>query len=68
MDTALTSLEAIAIGMELWSVGLQDEEIAHGKADDLLLDAIRELGKQAGETEMAERIIAAWERVEKWYA
>jgi hypothetical protein len=57
---------------ELRGLGISgDVEVQHARADDLLIEALREICKYAKphftESEVDE-LIAAYEAVEKWYA
>lgn len=45
-----------------------DYEVAHGDADELLLDTLHVLAKGLKDASMVGKIIAAWKRVGKWYA
>jgi ABC-type Fe3+-hydroxamate transport system substrate-binding protein len=50
-------------------VANDDSEEAHSKADDLLLEAVHELGRIAGREDEAKEIIAQWVAIDpKWYA
>lgn len=65
MVRALTrTLGEIAREMEELADRKGDQEIDHGRADGLLLEAIELLAPLSS----ASRIVAAYERVEKWYA
>ena len=61
LNEILEALEALK--------GNQDEEIAHQQADDLLLDVLRLWAETQPEmSTILRKIIAAWKRVDKWYA
>ena len=45
-----------------------DLEVAHGDADDLLIETIRLLAKRTKHAPIAGKIIAAYGNVGKWYA
>lgn len=56
---------------EIAALSPDDPEVAHGRADDLLIEAIRRLAPYAtGTVDEGEAVtlIEAWGRVVKWYA
>jgi hypothetical protein len=58
------------IAAELEAMDGADPESDHGRADDLLIEAIRRLASLAPELARpeAERVVAAFWDVPKWYA
>jgi len=45
-----------------------DTEVAHGIADDLLIEAIEVLGEEIGGEEYMKPLINSYNELEKWYA
>ncbi len=60
-------LDEILTEMTGWAEP-SDPEIAHGRADDLLVDLARTLARRSKHKEQVERILAKYEAVEKWYS
>lgn len=64
--TTLTQLQDILDRMTI-EVQNRHAEVAHGHADDLLIEALRTAADPITRP-VVEDIIAAYERVSKWYA
>lgn len=64
--TTSDSLTGIAEELEAMTGG--DREADHSRADDLLVNTINLLAPKRPEGGSVDRILAAYEAVEKWYA
>lgn len=49
-------------------IRLGDTEAAHGYADDLLINLIKELRPDGIDGDAVDEILVAYEKIDKWYA